>query len=372
MKKLVIREIRDLKYPLLSCCWAISLTAMAGVEVNVKDYGAVMDGVTDDTSAVLAAFAAAGDKGKVYFPAGTAVMTQPIVLSNRSVTVTGEDVSNTRILWNAPGGFDVRLRINDLCAISDLQLIAGCADAGTAIRLVSDPRAQRALNAMNLKIIRTDGSYWNKSIHLTLGVLSRLKNITMSGLYPHTTCHLQLDGFSTAVQMSELTATGSEYGVYWEGDGEGNIIHDSLFADNDYGLVRTDPDYNEPLYDLQNCIVTSRVSCLVFNNRRNTGIHNNRFVREGSSNEPCIDLYGSIALSVNFTDNLIKNAGSGSGPGIRVTDGRQMNFVNNTIDGFDTGMLIDGNSRLINIGDTFTNCTTEVELGASVSDIYRR
>ena len=40
--------------------------------VNVKDYGAVGDGVTDDTSAIAAAFTAAGDAGKsVFFPSGT-------------------------------------------------------------------------------------------------------------------------------------------------------------------------------------------------------------------------------------------------------------------------------------------------------------
>ena len=38
---------------------------------NVKDYGAVGDGTTDDTNAINSAVTAAGINGTVYFPPGT-------------------------------------------------------------------------------------------------------------------------------------------------------------------------------------------------------------------------------------------------------------------------------------------------------------
>ena len=38
--------------------------------VNVRDYGAVGDGVTDDTMAIRRAVRAVGQGGTVYFPAG--------------------------------------------------------------------------------------------------------------------------------------------------------------------------------------------------------------------------------------------------------------------------------------------------------------
>lgn len=40
-------------------------------DVNVKDFGAIGDGVADDTAAIQAAFDAVGTNGEVYFPAGT-------------------------------------------------------------------------------------------------------------------------------------------------------------------------------------------------------------------------------------------------------------------------------------------------------------
>lgn len=39
--------------------------------VNVKDFGAVGDGTTDDSKALRDAFDAAGPGGKVFFPPGT-------------------------------------------------------------------------------------------------------------------------------------------------------------------------------------------------------------------------------------------------------------------------------------------------------------
>lgn len=347
-------------------------SAVAGSIYNVKDYGAVLNGVTDDTAAVLQAFAAAGSGDVVYFPAGTAILHSPLVVSNKSITITGEDVSNTRILWTAPGGINISIPMTEQCEISDLQLVAGCAGAGTAIRLVSVNRATRALIARNLKIIHTDGSFWNKSIYLTTGTLSILKDIVFDGVYPLTTHHIHIDGYSNAIQMSNLTGLNSSYAVFWEGTGEGNYLHNSSFSNNDFGFVRYDTVNTEPFYDIMSCTVTSKVCCAWFYNLRNTTLAANNFVLNGTTNAACIRLEGKLSLSVNMIDNVIKNIGSGAGPGIWVTDGAQMNFVDNTVNGFSTGCRIDGGSRLINIGDVFTNVTTQIELGSGVTNIYRR
>jgi hypothetical protein len=50
--------------------------------VSVKDFGAVGDGVADDTAAIQAAFLAVGDGGKVYFPEGTYITSSPIKIGN--------------------------------------------------------------------------------------------------------------------------------------------------------------------------------------------------------------------------------------------------------------------------------------------------
>jgi hypothetical protein len=59
--------------------------------LNVKNvpYGAKGDGVTDDTAAILAAIDDAGYGDVVYFPAGVYILSQPIDLYNRGVTLRG-------------------------------------------------------------------------------------------------------------------------------------------------------------------------------------------------------------------------------------------------------------------------------------------
>jgi hypothetical protein len=60
-----------------------ALEASSSGSVNVKEFGAVGDGVTDDTAAIQAAIDAVstGSGGDLHFPAGTFVINAPIVLA---------------------------------------------------------------------------------------------------------------------------------------------------------------------------------------------------------------------------------------------------------------------------------------------------
>lgn len=70
----------------------VTYSMIVGAPVNVKDYGAVGNGTTDDTAAIAAACAASSS---VYFPAGTyAVRTVTI---NNSCVLTGVGEGNTKI-----------------------------------------------------------------------------------------------------------------------------------------------------------------------------------------------------------------------------------------------------------------------------------
>jgi hypothetical protein len=68
----------------------VTYSMIDGAPVNVKDYGAVGDGVTDDILAIEAALAASSD---IYFPPGTYGISRPIVIQKEKVNLRG------------PGGF---------------------------------------------------------------------------------------------------------------------------------------------------------------------------------------------------------------------------------------------------------------------------
>ncbi len=75
----------------------------ANVETN---YGAVGDGVTDDTAAIQTALNALGPTNPtLYLPAGTYRITQTLTLAAQQyVNIIGQDPSTTTIIWDGSSG----------------------------------------------------------------------------------------------------------------------------------------------------------------------------------------------------------------------------------------------------------------------------
>lgn len=67
--------------------------------INVKNFGAIGDGITDDYDAVLNAVDQACEEGKVlYFPAGTYYLSRKLVL-NKNISVVGECMDSVTLLF---------------------------------------------------------------------------------------------------------------------------------------------------------------------------------------------------------------------------------------------------------------------------------
>lgn len=78
--------------------------------VSVKDFGAVGDGVTDDTAAIQAAIDSLGSStgGTIYLPAGVYRTTSTIVCNSRSATLNGDGADSTVIKAEHSTGAVVR------------------------------------------------------------------------------------------------------------------------------------------------------------------------------------------------------------------------------------------------------------------------
>lgn len=87
--------------------------------VSIKDFGAVGDGITDDTSAIAAAVDSVGSNGTVFFPDGEYKITSTIQVSNSNVWLRGE--LNARI--KRYGAFTIFNVTGSYNKISDLQLM---------------------------------------------------------------------------------------------------------------------------------------------------------------------------------------------------------------------------------------------------------
>ena len=66
----------------------VTYSMIDGTPVNVLDFGAVGDGVADDTVAIQAAIDSI-TKGEVYFPAGTYKVTATIDITKNGIHLLG-------------------------------------------------------------------------------------------------------------------------------------------------------------------------------------------------------------------------------------------------------------------------------------------
>lgn len=73
----------------------LTYSMILGAPVNVLDFGAVGDGVADDTAAIQAAitFLTANDLHELYFPPGTYNITQAITFANYDIFINGPEAS---------------------------------------------------------------------------------------------------------------------------------------------------------------------------------------------------------------------------------------------------------------------------------------
>ena len=117
--------------------------------VSVKDFGAVGDGVADDTAAIQATInVAQGSKSRVHIPAGVYKISSELLVSN--LEVQGDGVWCTYILQsnNVKGGFFVDCNYASGGKISDL-----------SIHAVSTNPGQTKSTGIGLKVNRANGNW---------------------------------------------------------------------------------------------------------------------------------------------------------------------------------------------------------------------
>src|SRR6516162_4106364 len=72
------------------------------VVADVRKFGAIGDGIADDTAAINKAIDAVSTSGAVLFPTGTYLITSMLKI-RKSVVLRGEGAANTTLLFNVKG-----------------------------------------------------------------------------------------------------------------------------------------------------------------------------------------------------------------------------------------------------------------------------
>ena len=165
---------------------AIARTAQAKMRdvVSVKDFGAVGDGVTDDTAAFQAAILA---HECVDIPSGTYILSQKISVLNRGLTLKGAGTNATILKWtNSDGGImATNSTVNEnKYQISNMTFLTTQSNGGAAIYIdVANNKPEPSIRMSNLSI-RGDNKltqWWTIGIFANNGAVGFYENIYISG-----------------------------------------------------------------------------------------------------------------------------------------------------------------------------------------------
>jgi hypothetical protein len=277
---------------------------------NVYDYGAVGDGVADDTQAIANTIASVSSGGTIFFPAGT-YKTTPLSFSNLSkITIMGEGKSSI-LKVNTPGHCFI---FDDSCTNIELYklLFQGSCLAD------SFPRGY-ALQLSGPGNVIKECSFQN----FNCGILVLATQNSLA-----ENCRVINCNFTDIVGLEVVNPPGSNgYGILTTG--KRTIVSGNSFVNvgrHDVYLSAA----NLPSGGAQYCVVQSNVS----NNSQNIPVALNSQINSSSSfhiidGNTIYDNKGSraIAISNNSCDNVISNNTiiRSSGFGIALEGGQNIN-----------------------------------------------
>lgn len=215
--------------------------------VSVKDFGAVGDGLTNDT----AAFQQALDSGNpIFIPGGTYALSAKLTSANKAVAIYTDGGAILKwILGSATQGFD--FTFNSLTTqtlnIGDIDLTTECEGGGTAIKAVWPAGPSGYNRLMTLGCIRIRGweipnqiGYWSYGVDVTNAWLSYCEALDFygketGGYTPLSTAAWVARGNTTDCRVY-MRVRYALSGLLIAGFSEGFDISGSYFVACDYAV----------------------------------------------------------------------------------------------------------------------------------------
>ena len=222
--------------------------AKAGDVFNVKDFGAVGDGSTTDTTAIsnaIAAAIAAPSGGAVFFPRGTYLTARQTISSpGKNIRIFGEGEASQINSTSAAGVLEFIDTGNLACfAVTDIRLMSNF--GGVALKFNCNPATAR--HDRNLVYVdRVTATCFSLSVNWTAGIqLSRAHNAIISNSIFDNLSQVLTSGdvgleileFSVAVLVTNCNFSFWNYGVRCEVYQEGLLFSNCVFVPVKYGAV---------------------------------------------------------------------------------------------------------------------------------------
>ncbi len=335
---------------LFTLCCLHTVHAKA-TEFLVTDFGATMDGATDDTEAFQRALNAVPDKGVLRIPSGQAMLSGVLELKNKTVVIKGAGSGVTRLIWNDTGGLHLietrkwseSLGQKASWRVQGIAFMTRVDGGGTALfaDFTSSDRLNPAIDIEDCRFEGESGSAsWTTSFHGHNAHLGRISGCNFRGA-DSTRVHIHLTGNSTCFVIDACHGMKSEYGVLVEGKTEGVTISKCYFVQNAYGFTLNIEEGGEPMFNVMNSHASSGIYPIWIKNGRSSSIVGNALFMnrcgrypDGPHSREGIRIEGKLAKDVIITANTIQitdKAFFGTFTGIRAVSCNGVSISNNTV-----------------------------------------
>lgn len=209
------------------------------IYLNVKKYGALGDGVTNDTASVSSAInAIPSGGGSVYFPSGEYLLSSALSVTGKSVYFIGEG-QHTKLTFSGTNGIVINNAASSFklpCGIIRLHLQTTANGVGNGILFTGrdDTSIEPQLTVRDVFITgATNATCWDVGINCTSAAQSVIDNITIRGSTSDNGIQsfgMIFDNISTDVKICNGSTTWVDVGCDIRGGSESVMMYANHFA----------------------------------------------------------------------------------------------------------------------------------------------